>query len=408
MNKIRIAGCCIVLLLGGRAAAQFTLNAELRPRTEYSHGFATLASEGQQASLFTTQRTRLICGWKQETAQAKMVLQDVRLWGSQAQLGTNEDYAVSIHEAWAEVKLFDKVSLKAGRQELVYDDSRILGNVAWAQQGRAHDLALLKYQGNFEAHLGLAYYENSIRTNNNFDGANAYKALQFIWLHQQFDRTGLSFLILNNGVAQLQGTKQKIVYSQTIGSHLKTGLTDELSLNANLYYQTGKLAIQNGTKTLAAFNLMLEAVYKTGDLNWTLGYEVLSGNQPSDTTRITAFNPLYGTNHKFNGYMDYFYVGNHLNSAGLQDAYLKGSLNKKRWNASADVHLFLAHQPFNDQTAGMLGTELDLNWNYKLSDKTTFTAGYSQLFATNRMQALKGGNSNENQNWAYLMCTFLF
>ncbi len=40
-----------------------------------------------------------------------------------------------------------------------------------------------------------------------------------------------------------------------------------------------------------------------------------------------AFTPLYGTNHKFNGWMDYFYVGNHGSSIGLQDINAKILVN---------------------------------------------------------------------------------
>ena len=40
--------------------SEFTLSGEIRPRTEFSHGYKTLvADENQKASLFTSQRTRL-------------------------------------------------------------------------------------------------------------------------------------------------------------------------------------------------------------------------------------------------------------------------------------------------------------------------------------------------------------
>ena len=36
--------------------AQFKISGEFRPRTEYSHGYSTLAGADQDPSLFTTQR----------------------------------------------------------------------------------------------------------------------------------------------------------------------------------------------------------------------------------------------------------------------------------------------------------------------------------------------------------------
>jgi hypothetical protein len=36
-------------------------------------------------------------------------------------------------------RLTEAFSMKLGRQEVIYDNSRIFGNVDWAQQGRSHD-----------------------------------------------------------------------------------------------------------------------------------------------------------------------------------------------------------------------------------------------------------------------------
>jgi len=148
------------ILIGTMLQAQFTLSGEFRPRTEYSHGFSTLAKDAQKASLFTSQRTRLALGYQADKISTGLVLQDVRMWGGQPQLVGNEAMSVSVHEAWAEVKLGSRFGLKLGRQELVYDNHRIFGNVGWAQQGRSHDLALLKFNGPVTVHLGLAYNED--------------------------------------------------------------------------------------------------------------------------------------------------------------------------------------------------------------------------------------------------------
>jgi hypothetical protein len=48
--------------------------------------------------------------------------------------------------------------------------------------------------------------------------------------------------------------------------------------------------------------------------------EYLYGKDMNDTSSdVKSFNSLYGTNHKFNGWVDYFYVGNHAESIGLVD-----------------------------------------------------------------------------------------
>jgi len=79
--------------------AQFSLSGEFRPRTEFSRGYKTLAVEDQKMSTATAQRTRLNAIYVTDVLKTKLVLQDVRYWGSQPQLVTNEDYATSVHEA---------------------------------------------------------------------------------------------------------------------------------------------------------------------------------------------------------------------------------------------------------------------------------------------------------------------
>ena len=51
----------------------------------------------------------------------------------------------------------------------------------------------------------------------------------------------------------------------------------------------------------------------------------------------------------------------------------------------------------------MLGTEADLTVKYAYSKGVAFQLGYSQLVGTETMEALRGGDKNAYQGWAYLM-----
>ncbi|GIV27234.1 MAG: hypothetical protein KatS3mg027_1048 [Bacteroidia bacterium] len=46
--------------------------------------------------------------------------------------------------------------------------------------------------------------------------------------------------------------------------------------------------------------------------------------------------------------MDYFYVGNHINSVGLIDGYLKLNFGKGNWNIFVNVHNFQAAADIKD------------------------------------------------------------
>ncbi|GAB2598958.1 alginate export family protein [Spirosoma areae] len=145
--------------------AQFSLIGQLRTRTELRNGLGNLAPKDAPAAFFTSQRTRLTFGYKWDRVQFQTAVQDVRVWGQDAATINNADgNRLMVHEAWAEITLansadttikfraIQNLSLKIGRQELVYDDVRLLGNLDWLQQGRRFDAALLKGQ-----HLGWAF-----------------------------------------------------------------------------------------------------------------------------------------------------------------------------------------------------------------------------------------------------------
>ena len=53
-----------------------------------------------------------------------------------------------------------------------------------------------------------------------------------------------------------------------------------------------------------------------------------------------------------------------------------------------------------------LGTEIDLAFGFKMAESVTLKAGYSQIFATTTMEALKGGSKDEPNNWAWAMLVF--
>lgn len=125
--------------------------------------------------------------------------------------------------------------------------------------------------------------------------------------------------------------------------------------------------------------------------------------------------PLYGTNHGFNGFMDYFYVGNHEGSVGFVDGFLKLNYNKRKFGIGWDNHLFFAAAPVElntiPPTTGFeamdpyLGYEIDLTLKYQFADEVTIQAGYSHLIGTSTLRTLKGGDNDKSSQWAYLMLT---
>lgn len=420
LTSVIVFSCILLLTSANRLFAQFNLSGELRPRTELRHGYKTLPAEGVNAAFFTEQRSRLNFNYSKDLYKVGFTVQDVRIWGSQSQLNKS-DGLFSVHEAWGQVNFSETVSLKAGRQELVYDDQRILGSVGWTAQGRSHDVMLVKFTDEaWTLHTGFAFNQeiNPPEPAKLFDtfysGVNNYKTLQYLWYNREFESARVSFLVLNNGVQQPDST---VNFTQTVGL---TGsyIFSDFQVNGSSYYQTGTdPSGAEKSALLASGSLSYSGLKKIG---LTIGVDYLSGTQ-ADQVQNHSFNPLYGTHHKFYGFMDYFYVGNphyqqaadHNNNIGLVDLYLKSTVQaSKQTTVSFAFHEFISPvsilnpiDPTN-RVSSRLGTEMDLVFSHALSEEVKIQAGYSHMFGTSSLEAIKGGSSSQTSNWTWLMLSF--
>ncbi|MEJ7587929.1 MAG: alginate export family protein [Ferruginibacter sp.] len=171
----------IITLAASDTKGQFSLSGQLRTRTEYRNGLGTLRVKTNDPAFFTSQRTRLTFNYKTSRIIFQTSLQDVRLWGQDAStISSNDGSKLSMHEAWAEIALANKkdsgmgrpvvdyFAVKIGRQELMYDDSRLLGNLDWAQQARRHDAIVFKLLNKgWTADLGIAFNQHTDAFNYN-------------------------------------------------------------------------------------------------------------------------------------------------------------------------------------------------------------------------------------------------
>jgi len=409
MKKNLFTSVIASLIVFSAFAQQFDLSAELRPRYENRHGFQSLLDKNEEGSSFVSQRTRLNFNFKNEKLKLKIVMQNIRVWGDVGTL-SSDDKASALHEAWADAILNTKASFKLGRQEISYDDQRIFGSVGWAQQARSHDALLFKYtpNANNKLDIGVALNADSqSNLDNLYSNAAGYKSLQYAWYHGDFNSLGVSFLLLNTGIEYLDvNDNQTIDYMQTIGPRL-TYKSGDFNANAAAYFQTGKSKNSKVSASYFAGNIG----YKVSK-EWSLGLgiEQLSGTDSNaSSTDIKSFAPLFGTNHKFNGFMDYFYVGNHANSVGLTDINMTLGYSKNKFSAKLIPHLFSAAADVFDGTTKMnasLGTEIDFTIGYKVAKDINLNAGYSKMFATETLELLKGGDKDKNNSWAWEMITF--
>ncbi|MFH4967224.1 alginate export family protein [Gaetbulibacter sp. M240] len=398
----------LLALMGKVASAQLTIDSEFRPRAEYRNGFGNLIAEDADAGFGISTRARLNAGFKTETYNFYLSLQDVLVWGENRQiLPYDQNNSFAVFQAWAEVQLGTGWSTKLGRQVISYDDQRIFGGLDWAQQGRNHDAALIKYsKDKFMLDIGLAFnqdYSNptgfqSAGTTYNTTGFFSYKTMQYAYLKQAWENFTGSLLLLNNGFQETDGVSNL----QTLGTHL-TYKNGSFGLSGNAFLQTGQR--QGEVDVKGAYLLGLDLSYKVSSkVDLGAGLEIISGND-AGAGETGAFFPLYGTNHKFNGLMDYFYVGNHANSVGLFDVHV--SANFKLNETSSLMVKALNFSGEQDLPSGekSLGTEIDLVFKKQFKGYA-LVAGYSHLFPSDGMYELKGiteDAASGTQNWAWTM-----
>ncbi|MDZ7772177.1 MAG: alginate export family protein [Balneolaceae bacterium] len=393
-------------LLPFAVQAQFSLDGEYRPRTEYRDGYRLLDTPEADPAFFVSQRTRLGLQYEGDGYTFRLSAQDVRVWGEVAQLQDNA--SVNIHEAWARLKAAGNLHLKLGRQELVYDDQRLLGSVNWTQQARSHDALVIQYrdpQSELNLHAGGAYNQQGENLLANTYAVNNYKTLAYLWANKRFGDLSASALWLSDG---FQVDENSTSFRYTWGTHLDWN-PGRWQLVGSAYHQGGD---DRTRRNISAYLLAASISYQWESLELSAGYDYLSGGSTADANPSRhAFHTLYATNHKFYGNMDYFLnVPADTRGGGLQDAWLGTRLRLgARSTAGLTWHYFtLAGEiadPGNPSTAldPYLGSELDASLSHAVSEEVSLRVGYSVLFNGRSLDRLQGRNADSGQHWAWVM-----
>lgn len=441
-SKSILLGLVLAFASQNIAKAQLTITGQVRPRTELREGQGTLQKKGDDEALFTSQRTRLNVGFTGYRYKVFMALQDVRVWGQdQSSINrttTEANNGTMLHEAWAELYLNDtiskyqNISLKIGRQEISYDDQKVLGGLDWLQQARRHDAVVFKFTNKgWIADVGVAYNQNKeLGVGAVYNGiptaygagtngiGTMYKSFQYAYLGKKFFFGDLSFLFFKDDfnkyttVAAVKTPVQGVWSRTTTGIYYNANLTRKINFTGSLYHQGG--TDKDGRDLSANLASITSTVQVGRKLFIGPGVDYLSGTDGTKTVTATSknnqFDPLYGTPHKFWGGMDYFYTASGFGKQGLLNYFFKAKYNAKdKLTLFAELHGFEAANTLSNGAGGSqtsyLGTELDLKISYNFTKLINIEAGYSYMQATNSMasaQVKNVTNANLTPQWAYV------
>jgi hypothetical protein len=278
---------------------------------------------------------------------------------------TERDGPIDIHQAYLFIgnhKEFP-LSLKVGRQELVYGDQRLVGHLRWNNNARTFDAAKIRWQN---ALFGVDVWTGGVVYNdhNNLNKANSqdhFSGAYFNFPTLAKNEIVEAYLLARNvergiatdnwsGIAapfRFPGAQD--LYTAGIKIKSKPLAYDAWDYGVELMYQFGnRTAVFPATTVAAAlaaprlkqkaYAAILQGGYTWSENAWqprlALIYSYASGDKDATDGESNTFQNLFSTTHLFYGYMD-------LNSLqNLHDVRLAYTVKPKaNISLAAEAHL---------------------------------------------------------------------
>lgn len=346
---------------------------------------------------YITQRARLGISVKHASGTVLTVrLQDVRIWGEETNtLNDSSADGFDAHEAYAVLPLYSHASLKLGRQEIVFDNQRLVGNVDWVQRARSFDGARATWRmDDLDADLfGVVITESDQDPDGHVPGGNSQ--VNFGGAHGTYrpadalSVSGAFFARKNNAIKEKRYTAGLFAQGKAAGAHY----------SGEYYYQFGDLDGEGIGAMLAA----ARAGY-TADVAMKPGLTVWGEYLSGDGKPTGVFDTLYPTNHQFYGEMDFFLdIPAHTANLGLMDIGGRASLKPSDTvSAHVDYHLF---QTVEADPAGekALGSEINAKIAWKATDLWTVRTVYGVFLPGNAIKTVRGLKADpEKEHFGYL------
>ncbi|MEW6325885.1 MAG: alginate export family protein, partial [Nitrospirota bacterium] len=403
-------------------AERFTIGGEIRERYEFRND-ADFNRNVRDALSFVGSRIRLHFGYAVTPDIALFLqIQDSRLFGSETSTVSNEKN-LDLHQGHLTVKnLFDVLTLTLGRQELVFGDQRLVGNLGWTNVGRSFDGLRLTYvfvpvrvdlwaaiPKQYGANVGAdPAFSPSNRESQQFYGL--YGAIMVdslviepyvLYLLDTGDATELDSL--GALVSPITAPAARGQERATLGLRLHGKAAGEsIDYTVEGAYQTGRMDARGATpqSDIAAYAVAVKAGYTAPvAVKPRIGveYDLASGDENSADGRFTTFENLFPTNHMHYGYMDYVGWRNMQAvrlSLGMKPTATSGvSLDYHRfWLAETADHWYAASgRIFRATPAGNaereLGGEINLVAYFMIKEKLRLETGYGHFFPGDYVKA---------------------
>ncbi len=420
-----LADDAAVPMLGNSDGVWGELKLQYRARPELRENGDLDAGSGDTL-LFGLQRARIGASLNyQDWVSGFVQVQDARMAGfansSVAYTGNTD-----LHQAWVKIGLPGSVSLKLGRQQLVYGDQRLVGHLEWANQGRVFEAAKLSWKHGLGFLDGFSAVFTPGPNGNLLDATHfsgLYDSLQFFDGALVWDQ--YLFSLVDTGQALPAGQRTDPTAEEQPDALRRQIMT----LGTRVRYNG--FGIKGGIEAAGQFGYLdvdsgawLHAHALHGDLAYTIavptspsiGVEVNYGLGDDADTETTSerFINLFPTNHLHYGFMDLQNWSNAFNGAlhlklklwkgvgmGLSYWLLARASADDSWT-SAGGKVLLASDPAapgDHADELLLGHEVDASVKWKVNKHLVWASGLSTFVPTGF--ALDKGS--DPQVWGFTM-----
>lgn len=363
--------------------------------------------------------------------------------------GPESDGPLDLHQAFIGVgnhKEFP-LSVKVGRQELVYGDERLVGAAAWNNIGRVFDAAKMRWQNPW---FGADFFTGRavIPNDNNFNVVNDYDWFSGMYATTKLiPKTLTDFYFLSRNVSASSLTAQRpgnlVPFASprdiyTVGMRFKSATNEFGNWDYTVdvmgqfgHFNDTRAGVPIKSQEQEAYAFVAQGGYTFAEAFGTprvaLEYSYASGDSDPKDGKHGTFENLFPTNHKFYGYMDFFSLQN------IQDVRAIFQLKPHpRVSTALEAHGFwladthdnlynVAGAPrgggvanaagygVNSNYGSYVGSEVDLIVGYALTRYAQLEAGFGHFFTGDYVDSsLKGVGGSKDANYVYLQLTVNF
>ena len=266
--------------------------------------------------------------------------------GGAGQVVIADPEITELNQLWASAK-FDAATAKVGRQIIIHDNARFVGNVGWRQNMQTFDAARFSLAApDSGLAFDYAYVNQVLRIFGRDHAQGAWDSDSHLFNASWKARPDLTvtayayFLDFANSAANSCNTTGLAVTG-------KRPVSEDLNLVYRAEYAT-QTDYANNASDYAADYWCVEAGLATTDWSMTLGYEDLGADAN------VGFKTPLATAHAFNGWADLF-LG--TPATGLADIYLKATAK-----LPAELSATAVYHDFSASDGGTaFGAEIDLS-----------------------------------------------